>query len=762
MARHTHGRSARRLGLRRHRAGIGFQKLEDRCLLATLTVGGGGTFSTIQQAVNSARSGDIIEVAGGTYAESVNLALMGSAVGRSPGNLQLRGTGPGVVIASPGGPALFNSAAFRGNLTLDRLTLQSATATAASDSGIVLDNYNGNLLVTNVLVQDVQDTGIQIANSSGTLILQDNEVSDGGTGAGDHGIELNQVTGIAVVTDNAVRDVTDDGIVILLSGSGQLAANVSDNVVAGDPVNFLSTNGGIRAEVSGTARLDLIADGNGLDDLDESALDVIVRDSAQFQGRLDGNIIFNNNQGTTIRLRFQDNARGSLSFDDNTISDTRSDAMQISLGGSARLNAHLQNNLFFNIGDGAGDDALVVTADANSSGALNLLLNFNDFVTVRGIGTSIEGLGSTIYNLTLTENSYSDVNTASGTAAVLIAKASATVAAEFNLDLADNTVNQSNQGDYRFEQRGTGPFRLEGSEATVQEQVENTNTGQLSLSGTVTLVSPGLFDETVPLLLGDLVWRDDNGDGIQGSSETGLANVQITLSGNETASGNAVQRTTISDARGKYQFSGLLPGAYTLELAPRFGFTITQPQQGGNPELDSDFARATRRAQVTLTAETNNFSLDAGLIRNWQNPVLPVDVNNDGLVAPVDALVVINVLNSSGSGPLSLPPLPPDEPPPFLDVNGDTLVAPVDVLQVVNFLNSGGNGEGEGADGHGPAGQVGVSASSSAESRPSSDPQPLPEPWRHHHLSSGDQWLDLLAEDWLRRRRTDYTWNRSS
>ncbi len=80
----------------------------------------------------------------------------------------------------------------------------------------------------------------------------------------------------------------------------------------------------------------------------------------------------------------------------------------------------------------------------------------------------------------------------------------------------------------------------------------------------------------------------------------------------------------------------------------------------------------------------------------YQNPAanLNCDVNGDGVVSPVDALIVINDLQRNGTRVL-----PPNAftPPPFLDVNGNGSVDPLDVLQVINFLNrrssSGGEGE---------------------------------------------------------------------
>ena len=80
----------------------------------------------------------------------------------------------------------------------------------------------------------------------------------------------------------------------------------------------------------------------------------------------------------------------------------------------------------------------------------------------------------------------------------------------------------------------------------------------------------------------------------------------------------------------------------------------------------------------------------------WQNPHNQYDVNDDGKVTPIDVLILVNRLNTTGAGPLD-----PDnaDPPPFLDVNGDGFIAPSDANDVVTYINSqiglGSVGEGE-------------------------------------------------------------------
>jgi hypothetical protein len=83
-----------------------------------------------------------------------------------------------------------------------------------------------------------------------------------------------------------------------------------------------------------------------------------------------------------------------------------------------------------------------------------------------------------------------------------------------------------------------------------------------------------------------------------------------------------------------------------------------------------------------------------------------VDVNDDGQIDPLDALVLINEINAYESRTLMVPPVPPDVAYLFLDVNGDDKLTPLDVLVVINDVNANSSRplpEGEGASVRRPA-----------------------------------------------------------
>lgn len=98
--------------------------------------------------------------------------------------------------------------------------------------------------------------------------------------------------------------------------------------------------------------------------------------------------------------------------------------------------------------------------------------------------------------------------------------------------------------------------------------------------------------------------------------------------------------------------------------------------------------------EVTITDvldATNSFSqsFEFDVTPNpfpWQNLELPEDVNRDGFISPIDALLIINALNSGA--PNRFPATRAyDSLDPFSDTNGDGFLSPIDALIVINYLN---------------------------------------------------------------------------
>ncbi len=145
------------------------------------------------------------------------------------------------------------------------------------------------------------------------------------------------------------------------------------------------------------------------------------------------------------------------------------------------------------------------------------------------------------------------------------------------------------------------------------------------LTGRAPVVSlaPGEFNSTIdagllkPAAIGDFVFKDLNGNGIQDPGEPGVEDVTVTLTGTDVF-GNPVDRMTTTGPNGEYLFNGdtLLPGTYKVtfsDLAPNHAFTV--PDQGGNDATDSDADPTNGMTPfVTVGSGESNLTLDAGLV----------------------------------------------------------------------------------------------------------------------------------------------------
>jgi VCBS repeat-containing protein len=134
------------------------------------------------------------------------------------------------------------------------------------------------------------------------------------------------------------------------------------------------------------------------------------------------------------------------------------------------------------------------------------------------------------------------------------------------------------------------------------------------------------------------------------------------------------------------------------KLSLQGNYVVYTPEAGYVGEDSFTYTVTTGEPQSTFTG-TIHVTMVQGDWALYHNPLNPYDVNGDGNVTPLDALVLINHINQHGSGPL----LPGTRGLSYLDVLGDGNAAPQDVLLVINQLNRmaalgepGGEGEADG------------------------------------------------------------------
>jgi len=131
-------------------------------------------------------------------------------------------------------------------------------------------------------------------------------------------------------------------------------------------------------------------------------------------------------------------------------------------------------------------------------------------------------------------------------------------------------------------------------------------------------------------VIGNLVWLDNNGDGIQGAGEGTIAGVTVSL----FDSGDNALGSGLSGADGSYSFEGLASGNYYLTFTnPPTGYVLSPLNQGGDDTVDSDADPANSHKTATFLlgiSETNN-SWDAGFKTTGVGDFVWLDVDEDGV-----------------------------------------------------------------------------------------------------------------------------------
>ena len=111
--------------------------------------------------------------------------------------------------------------------------------------------------------------------------------------------------------------------------------------------------------------------------------------------------------------------------------------------------------------------------------------------------------------------------------------------------------------------------------------------------------------------IGDYVWIDQNGDGIQDDGEPGLPDIIVELFQED---GTLTAQTT-TDATGHYFFEGIPAGEYYLKFShPTIDLTFTSQDQGTDETVDSDADVNGFTSAFPYTADISNKTFDAGVL----------------------------------------------------------------------------------------------------------------------------------------------------
>ncbi len=124
--------------------------------------------------------------------------------------------------------------------------------------------------------------------------------------------------------------------------------------------------------------------------------------------------------------------------------------------------------------------------------------------------------------------------------------------------------------------------------------------------------------------IGDFVWRDWNGDGVQDAGEEGIPGVTVKL---YDSTGTNLLATTITDANGYYYFPGLNAGTYVVKVND--GTTPAGYTQTGDPDATPDNMHT-----VTLATDEQYLTADFGYRPSGTASIGDLvfeDLGNDGI-----------------------------------------------------------------------------------------------------------------------------------
>ena len=201
-----------------------------------------------------------------------------------------------------------------------------------------------------------------------------------------------------------------------------------------------------------------------------------------------------------------------------------------------------------------------------------------------------------------------------------------------------------------------------GTAATDSSSGAATSVADLSTDGASDLTLD--FGFVKPVSIGNFLWVDTNGNGVQDAGEPGLAGVTVTITHADgtpvTDVGGQAVVSTVTGDNGSYDFTDLPPGQYIVSVDPTqpalAGYVSTQTGQG-TTATDSSTGSAT---SVVLPSGSADDTLDFGFVKPVSvGDFVWVDSKGDGVQSagePGIPGVTVTITKADGS--------------PVTDVNG--------------------------------------------------------------------------------------------
>jgi hypothetical protein len=209
---------------------------------------------------------------------------------------------------------------------------------------------------------------------------------------------------------------------------------------------------------------------------------------------------------------------------------------------------------------------------------------------------------------------------------------------------------------------GNQPFRASTAELLEEEQ---TSTGNIGTDGVWVRGATDVdFFRFLPPEDGEYVFRTTSLAPQTLAPELGV----YTPTGNVIARTQAALSTNITELR-----VTLTGGAWYVPIVSGHGSVNDQ----SNPFTGANVSGgATGDYEITVQRGTNTTN-------PLHNQDTPEDVSGDGVISPLDSLLIINYLNERAATGEE-----PSTGSTFPDVNNDRIITPIDALMVINYLNA--------------------------------------------------------------------------
>ncbi len=215
-----------------------------------------------------------------------------------------------------------------------------------------------------------------------------------------------------------------------------------------------------------------------------------------------------------------------------------------------------------------------------------------------------------------------------------------------SLDGGEPSTTTDGSGAYSFDSLPTGTYTVAVDTATVTTgyvQTGGTNPVVVNLAAGETYTTADFGYQEQDASIGDFVWNDLDGDGMQDGGEPGIAGVTVFFDLNTNGSLDGGEPITTTDGSGAYSFDNLPTGTYTVAVdtaTVTTGFVLTG---GTNPHVVNLAA-----GELYITADFGYQQQDASIGDFVWND-LDGDGVQDGGEPGLAGIVVFFDLNSNGS-----------------------------------------------------------------------------------------------------------------